>query len=427
MLKYERKTRPEDFSQCVMAATQKKFRLAALLIYFINYMSECAAVSSWIRSADEDDVCFDQLGCFSTKAPWVTFTRPLPPPEDPNDAPVTFFLFTRSNVRQPYVVVTWPDIDMTGSGFDEKRTTVFIVHGYQSSATAAWLRDMKNAMLQTVDANVFLVDWAPGSISQNYAQAASNTRVVGAEMTRLGQYLIDKLGASPARFHVIGHSLGAHVAGFMAKKTPDIGRVTGLDPAQPLFDTEDPTIRLDSADAVFVEVVHTDAKPAFPLLGVGIFRALGDVDFYMNGGWAQPGCEITAPSTETGGFKSVKEMFDSVPCDHLRAYMYYTEAISNQNCTFWGRQRTVVDSALSIVSGGRLTKELVGEDKCTINSCLPFGLKSIDFPARGSFEVETSSSSPFCIHEEKVDDLMNDMLKSYKTEGTVSDVSKSQS
>ncbi|KAJ4430876.1 hypothetical protein ANN_19467 [Periplaneta americana] len=111
-------------------------------------------------------------------------------------------------------------------------------------------------------------------------------------------------------------------------------------------------------------------------------------------------------------------MFDSVPCDHLRAYMYYTEAISNQNCTFWGRQRTVVDSALSIVSGGRLTKELVGEDKCTINSCLPFGLKSIDFPARGSFEVATSSSSPFCIHEEKVDDLMNDMLKSYKTEGT---------
>lgn len=73
-----------------------------------------------------------------------------------------------------------------------------------------------------------------------------------------------------------------------------IGRITGLDPAGPLFETAtgliDPDFRLDSTDAQFVDVIHTSAN------GFGIIAPIGHADFYPNGIFPQPGCSF-APTT----------------------------------------------------------------------------------------------------------------------------------
>ena len=68
-------------------------------------------------------------------------------------------------------------------------------------------------------------------------------------------------------FHIIGHSLGAHIAGYageklisMSRETGKLGRITALDPAQPLFQNTPEFVRLDPGDAEFVDVIHTDAK-----------------------------------------------------------------------------------------------------------------------------------------------------------------------
>lgn len=45
--------------------------------------------------------------------------------------------------------------------------------------------------------------------------------------TRLGRALIDEHGASSLDFHMIGHSLGAHIAGYAARNVSNVGRVTG--------------------------------------------------------------------------------------------------------------------------------------------------------------------------------------------------------
>lgn len=61
---------------------------------------------------------------------------------------------------------------------------------------------------------------------------------------------------------IVGHSLGAHIAGRTAKllKSPGkIGCIVGLDPASVLFKFFNKYKRLSDSDADYVEIIHTDS------------------------------------------------------------------------------------------------------------------------------------------------------------------------
>jgi hypothetical protein len=60
-----------------------------------------------------------------------------------------------------------------------------------------------------------------------------------------------------------------------------------LDPAGPDFYLSEIPDRLDASDALFVDVIHTDGAPNM-ISGFGYLGVLGHVDFYPNGGSAQP-------------------------------------------------------------------------------------------------------------------------------------------
>ena len=67
----------------------------------------------------------------------------------------------------------------------------------------------------------------------------------------------------------------------------------GLDPAYPLYSMENTEQRLDTSDAEFVDVIHTNSGTllheslSFP-------QAIGHIDFFANGGHSQPGCGIAS-------------------------------------------------------------------------------------------------------------------------------------
>lgn len=67
------------------------------------------------------------------------------------------------------------------------------------------------------------VDWGPGSAVPNYVRAAANTRLVGRQLAKL----IRNLEVPQEKVHLIGFSLGAHVAGFAGAELGNVSRITG--------------------------------------------------------------------------------------------------------------------------------------------------------------------------------------------------------
>lgn len=115
---------------------------------------------------------------------------------------------------------------------------------------------MKDELLINGEHNVIVVDWAGGSLPL-YTQATANTRLVGLELAFLITKLRDEHGLQTEDVHLIGHSLGSHLASYAAERIPNIGRITGLDPAEPYFQGMGPVVRLDPSDALFVDVSET--------------------------------------------------------------------------------------------------------------------------------------------------------------------------
>ncbi|KAL6438657.1 hypothetical protein ACFW04_004585 [Cataglyphis niger] len=125
-----------------------------------------------------------------------------------------------------------------------------------------------------------------------------------------------------SKIHVIGFSLGAEAAGFMGKalRPRKIGRITGLDPAYPLYMNTGEEGHLSWTDAAFVDVIHTDGGH------LGFPQPLGHVDFYPNGGRKrQPGCDLR--SIIRMNFRRVINQY--ITCGHNRAWRYYAESVDN--------------------------------------------------------------------------------------------------
>lgn len=110
---------------------------------------------------------------------------------------------------------------------------------------------------------------------------------IGPIVTQFIEFVLETYGDKMllSDFYLIGHSLGAHLAGVVGKsmKVGKISVIYGLDPAGPLFSINDPDKRLDKGDAEYVEVIHTDRGLQ------GLAEPMGTADFYPNFGLKQPG------------------------------------------------------------------------------------------------------------------------------------------
>ncbi|XP_061398438.1 lipase member H-A [Musca vetustissima] len=190
-----------------------------------------------------------------------------------------------------------------------------IIHGFTGNRFHSSIRPLDQAyMAQGID-NVFLVDWRDAA-KLDYYTSRKAVNAVGKYLGEMLEKFIAKHGITLSEVHIIGHSLGAHIAGNIGRHfNGSLGRVTGLDPALPLFFPNSPDSLQENA-AMFVDVIHTD-YPVF-----GDITPRGTADFYPNFGYTpQRGCEsvdIVAAS---------KLIVDAYSCSHNRAVTLYAESI----------------------------------------------------------------------------------------------------
>ncbi|XP_042314423.1 LOW QUALITY PROTEIN: pancreatic lipase-related protein 2-like [Sceloporus undulatus] len=242
--------------------------------------------------ATGSEICYNRVGCFENAPPWGgTLQRPvLDFPEPPDIVNTAFHLYTRESPVYFQVISAVNPSTIRVSNFRTNRITRFIIHGYFVGDDYEQIVDMCRFILQKEDINCIVVNWKAGAANL-YTQAVQNIRIVGAELAYLLEYLERNCGYSPSNVHIIGHSLGAHAGGEAGRRKPGLSRITGLDPAGPLFHHTPPQVRLDPSDAKFVDVIHTNIGRLFFELGDGIIEPCGHLDFYPNGGEIMPGCQ----------------------------------------------------------------------------------------------------------------------------------------
>ncbi|KAG8176542.1 hypothetical protein JTE90_014886 [Oedothorax gibbosus] len=335
--------------------------------------------------------CYDRWGCFSIGEPFLSIYRPVNLfPLHPDLLDVQFLLKTRAN---PDHFATLRPSNETALALDPKREVKFIVHGYLEHGHQKWIQDMIREMLTKDAINVISVDWAVGA-APPYTQAVANARMVGVVLAHFIEMLRDVYSIPLRSMHLIGHSLGAHVAGYAGERLNRLGRITGLDPAEPYFQYTMEEVRLDPSDAHFVDVIHTDGG-SFITGGLGMIQDCGHVDFYPNGGKRQPGCSnqnvVGAIEKEGDLLYGIRRF---IGCNHIRAYEFFTESV-NSDCPFFGFACDSYDS----FSSGHCPYGCGGGGEL----CAPMGLRADGWARHKRKDpvkmfLHTANTEPFCRH-----------------------------
>jgi len=240
---------------------------------------------------------------------------------------VHFWLFTREHGVDSPKEIKLNLVSLVASGYNPLHPTRILIHGFTSEARL-FTKPFAEAYFEVGDYNVIGVNWEQLALWHDYFGAARNTRFVGEHATQLIELLAGYGGLQ--HLHVIGHSLGAHTAGFLGKKLIADGyhklpRITGLDPAQPGFEFAGSGGRLDKGDAETVDVIHTNSGMLWEGC-LSIMKNIGHMDFYPAGGAHQPGCV-----NECTGEKRCSEnnIYDLIQggCSHSRAKDYFMESV----------------------------------------------------------------------------------------------------
>ncbi|XP_025200902.1 pancreatic triacylglycerol lipase-like isoform X2 [Melanaphis sacchari] len=232
-----------------------------------------------------------------------------PPATCPNKH-VTFHLYTRQT--EDYLLDLNNPESFTNAPFILQAPIKLLIHGYTGYKDYAPNTQLRPAYFQYSNLNVISVDYKELVREPCYPQSVYNVPLVSKCTTMLLKQLFKlRKDLSFDNLHLVGFSLGAQVASQIGRQmNGTIQRITGLDPARPLFGKIFNTEVLKKSDAQFVDVVHSNMGDK------GKKEPLGHLDFYANDGSTQPDCGKNAS------------------CSHVRAVDYFAESI-NTNNPFW--------------------------------------------------------------------------------------------
>ncbi|KAF4525573.1 hypothetical protein B566_EDAN010432, partial [Ephemera danica] len=276
---------------------------------------------------------------------------------------IQFFLYTRTTQTEPELLDLTDPLSLIGSNFNVSHPTKVVIHGFGGGRNLSPSPDMREAYFTRGDYNVIIVDYGSLVKEPCLSQIGWGPRFCALCIAQLVDYLDRVSGTPPSALHLVGYSVGAHIAGLVANYLPDtkLGRITGLDPSVVFYQGSNSSRDLDLTDANFVDVIHTGAGV------LGQWGPTGHADFYVNGGTSQPGCGGT--------------LFQTLSCDHTKVTPYFIESIVSEK-GFWAAP---CSSFLNYMLGWCNPRE---EDYIRMGEDAPH-------TARGEYYLETNAHPPF--------------------------------
>lgn len=162
---------------------------------------------------------------------------------------VFYLLYTQSSPNGVRIGMNANEI--RGSTFNAAHPTRFLIHGWLNNQTATVNVLSIEAYLRRGNFNIIVVDWGAGAQTINYISARNRVNEVAPVVANFIDFLNLNGFISFDRLNVIGHSLGAHVAGIIGKRVTRgrIQSIFALDPANPLFSLNAPDTRVAPTDA----------------------------------------------------------------------------------------------------------------------------------------------------------------------------------
>ncbi|XP_026666464.1 lipoprotein lipase-like [Ceratina calcarata] len=120
------------------------------------------------------------------------------------------------------------------ANIDTTQETSLFINGWKETIDSEDVQLITGAYLQATDDNVLAVDYRKLS-KRLYTTSVSYVEPIGKALANSLNSMFDA-GLNPMKLHIIGHSLGAHVAGNVGRNLKvKIPRITALDAAGPLF------------------------------------------------------------------------------------------------------------------------------------------------------------------------------------------------
>lgn len=281
---------------------------------------------------------------------------------------IQYYLYTRRTQEKPELINTLKRESLYNSQFNRAHPTKVVVHGFGGGRNLSPSTDMRDAYFYRGNYNVFIVDYGTLVKEPCIKQMEWGPRFCALCVAHLVKYLgRHPRGVRAEDVHVIGYSIGAHIAGLVAnfldpEQDGKLGRITGLDPTIVFYSGHNKSRDLDPDDAHFVDVLHTNSGI------LGQWGPNGHADFYINGGSSQPGC-----ASDT--------IFKTLACDHTKVTPYFIESIISPK-GFWAYPcQNLISFLLRICNPEEDDYVLMGEH--------------VDKNARGVFYVTTNADPPF--------------------------------
>lgn len=129
------------------------------------------------------------------------------------DDDIFFQLYTPENPNDPQIIQLGNETTLLESNFNNTLPTRIVIHGWRPNVRFIPMFIEAYFEKGNHEVNLFISNWLKGAETMLYNVARGRVKMVADRVAKFMEFLVESAGMEYSSLNVIGHSLGAHIAG----------------------------------------------------------------------------------------------------------------------------------------------------------------------------------------------------------------------